>query len=83
MINGSWIQWYSKQQSVVALSTIETDYVAASTNVQECLWIRQLLHELKLIDEKNVPELLCDNQSATKNMSYKMLEFIYKNGSFV
>ncbi|KAH9106465.1 hypothetical protein AeMF1_017920 [Aphanomyces euteiches] len=70
-VNGSSVAWYSKQQAVVALSTMEAEYIASSVGVQECLWIDQLMVELKL---KNVAptQLWNDNQSALKTMENDM-----------
>ncbi|CAI5704871.1 unnamed protein product [Peronospora farinosa] len=42
-MNGSPISWYSKKQSVVALSTMEAEYIAGATGVSECLWVKDLL----------------------------------------
>ena len=40
------ISWCSRLQSIVALSTTEAEYVAATTAGQEILWLRNLFHEL-------------------------------------
>ena len=37
------VSWYSKKQSVVALSTSEAEYVALSQATQELVWVRRLL----------------------------------------
>ena len=47
-INGVPISWYSKKQSVVASSTMESEYIAGATGVSECLWVKDLLSELNL-----------------------------------
>lgn len=65
MINTGPISFRSQQQPVVALSTTEAEYVAASLAVQELVWLRRFLSELKVpCSEKSF--LLCDNQSALK-----------------
>ncbi len=66
-INGAAIQWNSKQQVVVALSTMEAEYIASSAGVQECMWISQLLKELQLTT-CDTTKLWCDNQSAIRTM---------------
>ena len=57
------VSWKSRKQSTVALSTAEAEYVALSTAVQECVWMRRLLSELG-----NQPDgpttILEDNQSS-------------------
>ena len=37
------ISWLSKKQSIVALSTLEVEYVAVSTATQKAVWLRRLL----------------------------------------
>ena len=46
MLNGAAISWKSKRQSVVALSTTEAEFVAASSLVQEVIYARRLLSNL-------------------------------------
>jgi hypothetical protein len=62
---GGAVSWYSKKQSVTALSTAESEYYAMSEVVKEVLWLRMFLKELKLHDwVKNATVIKCDNQSA-------------------
>jgi transposase InsO family protein len=46
LMAGAAISWYSKKQQTIALSTAEAEYVAATSAVQEVLWLRSLLGEL-------------------------------------
>uniref|UniRef100_A0A1X7SF09 Reverse transcriptase Ty1/copia-type domain-containing protein n=1 Tax=Amphimedon queenslandica TaxID=400682 RepID=A0A1X7SF09_AMPQE len=46
---GGPISWLSKNQSVVALSTSEAEYVALSTCAQEAIWLRRLLNSLNAV----------------------------------
>ena len=39
---GGAISWMSKQQPVVALSTIEVEYMAATHACKEAIWLRRL-----------------------------------------
>jgi hypothetical protein len=66
-LNGCLVQWQSKQQAVVALSTMEAEYIASSMATQECMWSSQLLSEME-VETDGVPRLWCDNQSAIKSM---------------
>lgn len=59
---GGTISWNTKKQSIVALSTTESEYVAATSAVKEGLWITKFLIELHLIPTLPL-ELWCDNQS--------------------
>jgi hypothetical protein len=62
MGNGA-ISWSSRLQGIVALSTTEAEYVAATSAAQEILWLRNLFTELGY--KFNSPSTLyIDNQSA-------------------
>jgi len=63
IMNGGAICWRSRLQSIVALSSTEAEYVGATPAVQEILWLRDLLCELKMTDSS--PSLLnMDNVGA-------------------
>ncbi|OWY98542.1 polyprotein, partial [Phytophthora megakarya] len=67
-INAMSLAWYSKKQSTVALSTVEAEYIAGETAVQDCMWVKQLLAEMELHGKYNIIDLFIDNQCAIKNM---------------
>jgi hypothetical protein len=46
MFNGAAVSWKSKRQNVVALSSAEAEFMAASALVQEVIYIRKLLQRL-------------------------------------
>lgn len=56
------VSWLSKKQSVVALSTAESEYIALSTAAQEFIWFKKLMADIKFC--KNDVNLFVDNQSA-------------------
>lgn len=59
------VSWQSKKQTIVALSSTEAEYVAASIAGQEIVWMRQLLQELHYkLDEASPLVMHMDNQSA-------------------
>lgn len=59
------IMWGSQKQRSVALSTTESEYVAASQTTKELIWISRLLRDL--IDIKiKTPIMYIDNQSAIR-----------------
>jgi hypothetical protein len=60
----SQVPWSSKKQTSVALSTAETEYVAAGQCCAQLLWMRQTLQDFGYNLSK-VP-LLCDNKSAIR-----------------
>ncbi|GKF95698.1 hypothetical protein Tco_0288433, partial [Tanacetum coccineum] len=61
-LSGGTVSWVSKLQSVVAMSTTEAEYVAATQASKEAVWLKMLLEELGHKQEKIT--LFCDNQSA-------------------
>jgi hypothetical protein len=68
---GGAISWMSKLQNIVALSTTEAEYVAASHACKEAVWLKGLFGEFGRIQDK--VKLLCDSQSAihlAKNPAY-------------
>jgi hypothetical protein len=60
----SLVSWASKKQNSVALSTAETEYIAAGHCCAQLLWMRQTLRDYGYKLSK-VP-LLCDNESAIR-----------------
>ncbi|KAJ8646248.1 hypothetical protein MRB53_007996 [Persea americana] len=55
--------WVSKKQSIVALSTCEVEYVAASAAVCEAIWLRNLLEEFDHPQDESTT-IHVDNKSA-------------------
>jgi hypothetical protein len=64
MYNGAPIAWQSKQQTIVATSTCEAEYIAASTAVQESMWLRKLTADLHGMTAPIT--LYMDNEAAIK-----------------
>ncbi|XP_074265987.1 secreted RxLR effector protein 161-like [Silene latifolia] len=65
MINGSAFSWRSFKEPVVADSTMELEYIAASEAAKEVVWIRQLLEGLRVVPSaKHLITLYCDNREA-------------------
>ncbi|BAT76833.1 hypothetical protein VIGAN_01489400 [Vigna angularis var. angularis] len=55
--------WCSKKQNIVALSSCEAEYVAASETACQCAWIEAMLDELMINYCKPV-KLMIDNKSS-------------------
>jgi len=62
-VNGDVVSWASKKQRTVAQSTCEAELYAEAAAMNEVLWLRGLLAELKL-DVKMPSTIFGDNQSA-------------------
>lgn len=61
-IAGGAVSWLSKLQTVVALSTTEAEYMAATQACKEAIWIQRLLVELGHKQQKII--VYCDSHSA-------------------
>nr|KYP64077.1 Retrovirus-related Pol polyprotein from transposon TNT 1-94 [Cajanus cajan] len=55
--------WCSSKQDIVAQSTAEAEYVAANATANQAIWIRNILGDLHM--EQNKPtQIFVDNQAA-------------------
>ena len=61
-LTGGAVSWVSKLQSVVATSTTEAEYVAATQASKEAVWLKMIMEELGHGQESI--HLFCDSQSA-------------------
>ena len=71
MLDSCLISWKATLQHIVALSSTEAEFVAATEAVKESMWLRGLLNE-PWLKQKTV-KIFCDNQSAIqliKNQVY-------------
>ena len=64
-LNGGAISWKSSKQSVVADSTTESEYVAASDAAKETAWMKKFISDLDVVPSIMQPiQLFCDNTGA-------------------
>ena len=62
-LNGNLISWKSQRQTTVALSSTEAEYMGLCAAVQEAIWLKRLLKELKVYPDATVL-IHQDNQGA-------------------
>ena len=68
---GGSVSWMRKRQSVVALSTIEVEYMSATHASKEAVWLQRLCSSMGLVQK--AIRIDCDSQSAiflAKNLAY-------------
>ncbi|KAJ0765449.1 putative RNA-directed DNA polymerase [Helianthus annuus] len=65
ILNGAAVSWKSSKQDVVALSTTESEYIAASLAAQEAAWLKKFIADLGVVPTIQDPlEIFCDNEGA-------------------
>ena len=72
LMNGGAISWSSKKQSLVTLSTAESEYVTATYTAKEALWLCHIIGEVFQVLKQPIT-LYSDSQLAialTKDGSY-------------
>ena len=72
LVNGGAISWSSKKQSLITLSTAESEYITATYAAKEALWLQQIIAKIFQPLKKPVT-LYLDSQSAivlTKDSLY-------------
>jgi hypothetical protein len=62
---GSPVSWKSKKQDCVTTSSCEAEYVALTSGVKECMWLRDLLSEFGVPIDGPTP-VYCDNEAAVR-----------------
>ena len=64
LLNDYAISWGSKKQSCIALSTMDTEYVACSLVIQKADWLRRFLQDIGVVKIAFEPvTLYCDNMA--------------------
>ena len=68
VMNGGAVSWRSSKQPVVAGSSTEAEYVAASEAAQEGVWMKEFISELGVVPSALDPMVIyCDNNGAIAN----------------
>ena len=58
----AYFSWCSKKQEIVAQSTAEAEFIAATATVNQALWLKKLMDDLHLEQEDSI-EVFVDNQA--------------------
>ncbi|KAL0421930.1 UNVERIFIED_CONTAM: Retrovirus-related Pol polyprotein from transposon TNT 1-94 [Sesamum latifolium] len=70
LLGGAAITWCSKKQPCISLSTMEAEYVACTSAVQEAIWLKRFLKSLRISAHINDAVVIyCDN---TATIAYAM-----------
>ena len=68
MLNGGAISWRSGKQSVVAQSSMESEYIAACEASNEAHWLKKFVIEFGVFPSCTDPVgIFCDNTGAIAN----------------
>jgi hypothetical protein len=62
--NGGPMSWGSRSQTIVALSSLEAEYIGCSDATREAIWLRRLTMEI--IGPQQLLKIYGDNQGALK-----------------
>ena len=65
MLSSGAVSWYSRKQPIVSLSTIEAEFIAATSCACQAIWIRRILEKLSHT-QSNCTTVFCDNSSTIK-----------------
>lgn len=66
LLAGAAVIWKVKRQTIVALSTAEAEYIAASYATREAIWFRSFFAEIGRSFKSDPLKILVDNQAAIK-----------------
>jgi hypothetical protein len=68
MFNGGAVSWESCKQHLMAQSTMESEYMAASEAASEIVWLHKFIIEIGVFSSMGDPvDILCDNTTTIAN----------------
>ena len=62
-LGGCLVSWLSKKQTSISLSTVEAEYIAATSCCTQLLWMKQTLQDIQVKFSEPIP-IFRDNSSA-------------------
>uniref|UniRef100_T1IHQ7 CCHC-type domain-containing protein n=1 Tax=Strigamia maritima TaxID=126957 RepID=T1IHQ7_STRMM len=63
-LDGAVVGWGCKKQSVVACSSMESEYIALAQTVKEAYWVKTIFENCILFNRTNVPAIYTDSLSS-------------------
>jgi hypothetical protein len=80
MLNGGAVSWRSCKQDLMAQSTMESEYMAASKAASEGVWLRKFVIKLGGFPSMGDPvDNLCNNTAAIANTKELRAHFVVKH----
>ena len=65
MLDGEAISWKSVKQTLIAFSTMETEFIACYETSNHGIWLQNFITELRIVDGIEKPmRINCDNKAA-------------------
>ena len=72
------VSWSSKKQPSVSLSTIEVEYIAATTCCTQVIWMRETLEDIQVKYDEPIP-IFCDSTNAINISKNLVMHFKTKH----
>ncbi|CAL9017000.1 unnamed protein product [Prunus brigantina] len=64
ILAGGAVSWRSKKQTTRSVSTMESEYIGCFEAARQCVWLKNLIHSMKIVKSIERPlKLYCDNSS--------------------
>lgn len=64
---GNPVTWATRKQTIVASSSFDAEYIAASEATKEAIWLKALIEDFDIKNDDSVP-IYEDNQSVIKTV---------------
>jgi hypothetical protein len=77
LLGSGAINWSSKHQPTIAMSSMEAKYKATTEATKDAIWIRQLLQDVGQV-QLALTILNCDNKQSCIAHSYDQVSCLYK-----
>ena len=72
LLSSGAMSWMSKKQPIITLSSTEAEFVAATANACQAMWMRRVLRNLSYAQDGSTV-IMCDNSSTIKHSKNPMM----------